>query len=76
MDEHHDGALETGAPMDYRQHEQTYNAFLALTKWGVMLVAVLMIAMAAGFFAGAGLLGGLFVFAVLSIAGVFLLQAG
>lgn len=74
MDEHHTGALETGAPMDYNQHEQTYRAFLALTKWGMMLVAVLLIAMAAGFFAGAGLFGGIIVFAVLSVAGVFLLQ--
>lgn len=74
MDDHHGGAVETGASMDYAEHEKTYELFLAGAKWGTMSLVVLMIAMAAGFFGGAGLLGGLIVFIVLNIAGVFMLR--
>lgn len=74
MDNHHSGPVETGASMDYAAHEKTYNGFLEASKWGTMVVVVLLIAMAAGFFGGAGLLGGILIFFVLNIAGVFLLR--
>lgn len=74
MDNHQSGPLETGASMDYAEHENTYLRFLSMTKWGTMSLVILMIAMAAGFFAGAGFLGGLIIFIVLNIAGVFLLR--
>jgi hypothetical protein len=74
MDDHHSGPVETGAAMDYSEHEKTYELFLAGAKWGTMSIIVLMIAMAAGFYGGAGLLGSLIVFIVLNIAGVFLLR--
>jgi hypothetical protein len=74
MDDHHAGPAETGATMDYAEHEKTYELFLAGAKWGTMSIIVLMIAMAAGFYGGAGLLGSLIVFIVLNIAGVFLLR--
>ena len=38
------GPLETGAPMDYAEHERTYSAFLSLTKYGVILCTALMAA--------------------------------
>ena len=60
--------------MDYAEHEKTYEKFLAAAKWGTIHVVALMIAMAAGFFGGIGLLGGLVVFLVLSVAGIFLLR--
>ncbi|TDK39439.1 aa3-type cytochrome c oxidase subunit IV [Rhizobium deserti] len=74
MDNHHSAPAETGAPMDYAEHERTYEMFLAGAKWGTMAIVVLMIAMAAGFFGGVGIIGSLFVFIVLNIAGVFLLR--
>lgn len=74
MAEHHTGPVETGAPMDYKEHEQTYNMFIASAKYGSMLLIVLLLAMTAGFFGGAGLLGGLFVFIILLAAGIFLLR--
>ncbi|OWV89541.1 cytochrome-c oxidase [Rhizobium sp. R635] len=74
MAEHHTGPVETGAPMDYKEHEQTYNMFIAGTKYGTMLLVALLLAMTAGFFGGAGLLGGLFVFIILLAAGIFLLR--
>jgi len=74
MEHHGSGPVETGAEMDYREHEKTYDFFLAGTKWGSMAVVVLLIAMAVGFLSGGGFLGGLIVFIVLNIAGVFLLR--
>lgn len=53
MAEHHDTApAELGAPMDYNEHERTYNLFLALSKWGAIICIALVAAMAFGFFAG------------------------
>ncbi|MEN3147780.1 aa3-type cytochrome c oxidase subunit IV [Neorhizobium sp. IRAMC:178] len=74
MDNHHSGPVETGASMDYAEHDRTYNAFIAGAKWGTMVIVILMIAMAAGFFGGAGFIGSLLVFIILNIAGVFLLR--
>jgi multisubunit Na+/H+ antiporter MnhG subunit len=74
MDNNHSGPIETGAPMDYAEHENTYSRFLAMSKWGTMAMVVLMIAMAAGFFGGAGFLGAFVIFIVLNVAGVFLLR--
>ena len=74
MDNHQSAAAETGAPMDYAEHERTYEMFLAGAKWGTMAIVILMVAMAAGFFGGAGLIGSFILFIVLNIAGVFLLS--
>lgn len=74
MSEHHSGPVETGAPMNYPEHEKTYDLFIAGTKYGTAILVALMLAMAAGFFGGAGFIGGLIAFVVLSIAGIFLLR--
>jgi hypothetical protein len=74
MDNNHSGPIETGAPMDYAEHEKTYEKFLVAAKWGSILLVALLIAMAAGFFGGVGILGGLVVFLVLAVAGVFMLR--
>ncbi|SMF06288.1 aa3 type cytochrome c oxidase subunit IV [Xaviernesmea oryzae] len=74
MDNHHSGPVETGASMDYAEHEKTYDMFIAGAKWGTMIIVVLMIAMAAGFFGGAGFIGSLILFIVLTVAGAFLLR--
>ena len=41
MAEHHTGPAETGAPMDYAEHEKTYNFFLNATKYGTMFCVTL-----------------------------------
>lgn len=74
MSEHHNGPLELGAKMEYSDHEKTYNGFLVASKFGTMLVTVLMIAMSVGFFTTGGFFGGLLVFVILSIAGFVLLR--
>lgn len=74
MSEHHSGPVETGAKMDYAEHEKTYERFIGLTKYGSAVLVALMIAMAAGFFGAAGFLGGLAIFIILSVAGIFLMR--
>jgi hypothetical protein len=73
MSEHHSGPVEVGAKMEYSEHEKTYNGFLLASKYGTMLVCMLMIAMAVGFFTTGGFFGGLLVFIILSAAGFFIL---
>jgi hypothetical protein len=72
MAEHHDTApAELGAPMDYQEHENTYNLFLALSKWGVIFCVALLAAMAFGFFAG-GFFSAFILFIVICAAAWFL----
>ncbi|PSH61013.1 aa3-type cytochrome c oxidase subunit IV [Phyllobacterium brassicacearum] len=73
MAEHHDTSpAELGAPMDYKEHENTYKLFLTLSKWGFVTCLALMIAMAFGFFAG-GFFSALVLFIVICLAAWFLL---
>lgn len=74
MSEHHTGPVETGAPMDYREHERTYNGFLSVAKFGTAACVALMVAMAAGFFTAGGWLGGVITFIVLFVASVVVLR--
>lgn len=47
MAEHtHSGPVELGAPMDYREHERTYDGFIALTKLTIVATIDIMIALA------------------------------
>jgi len=71
-DNHPTGPAETGADMDYAEHERTFAMFLSMSKWIVILAVALLISMAFGFFAGGGLLGGIILFIVLTIIGYFL----
>ena len=57
--------------MDYDEHERTYGMFLQGSKLLTMISVALLIAMAFGFFAGGGLLGGILAFIVLAVLGYF-----
>jgi hypothetical protein len=74
MSENQSGPVELGAPMDYAEHEKSYNMFIVGAKFGTMFIVALLIAMAAGFFTAAGFLGSVILFLVLSVLGVFLLR--
>lgn len=74
MAEHHSGPVETGAPMDYPEHEKTYTLFLNLTKWVTVICVALLIAMAAAFFGNIGFFSSVILFVILTIAGVFALR--
>jgi hypothetical protein len=64
---------EGNSAMDYPEHERTYDLFLTTSKWVAVLCAALMVSMAAGFFGGMGLVGGILIFIVLSVIAYFLI---
>ena len=68
------GPVELGGEMDYAEHEKTYNFFLHLVKYGSLVCASLMIAMAFGFFAGGGFISSAILFVLICIVGAFLLR--
>ncbi|MEM5470121.1 aa3-type cytochrome c oxidase subunit IV [Hoeflea sp. AS60] len=72
MAEQMNGPVETGAAMDYSEHDKTYSMFLAGAKYGTIAVVSLLIAMAVYFFTGAGAITGLLTFLILSIGGSIL----
>ena len=74
MAEHHNGPVELGAPMDYPEHEKTYNFFIAAAKYGTLFCVALLIAMAAGFFTSVGFFSGLLLLITLNVLGFIVLR--
>lgn len=70
MSEHNTGPVETGAVMDYPEHEKTYSGFVTVAKFGTAALVALLAGMAAGFFTAGGWFGGLITFIVLLVASV------
>jgi hypothetical protein len=68
------GPVETGAEMDYAEHEKTYSLFISLAKYSSLLVAALLISMAFAFFTNAGFFSGTVLFILICIVGAFLLR--
>ena len=66
------GPLETGAPMDYSEHDRTYKYFLIGAKYGTIGCVSLLAAMGFGFFIG-GWFSGTILFIVLCAAGAIML---
>ena len=62
------GALETGAAMDYSEHNKTYSRFLMMAKWGTIFCVALMASMAFGFFIGGAFSGTMLFLAILALA--------
>ena len=67
------GPVELGAQMDYAEHDRTYKAFLGLAKYGSLVCAAILIAMAFGFFVG-GFFSGLIVFILITAIGTLILR--
>ncbi|RWF94166.1 MAG: aa3-type cytochrome c oxidase subunit IV [Mesorhizobium sp.] len=67
------GPVELGAQMDYAEHDRTYNAFLALAKYGSLVCPAILLAMAFGFFAG-GFFSATILFIVIMAVGYFILR--
>jgi len=72
MAEHKSGPVELGAPMDYKEHEKSYDLFIKGAKYGSMIVVFLLIAMAVGFFTSAGFIFSVLLFIILSVGGILL----
>ncbi len=67
------GPAESGASMEYQEHEKSYNLFVKGIKYGTMHIVFILIAMAVGFFTSAGFLFSVLLFIVLSAGGLLLL---
>lgn len=65
------GPVELGADMDYSEHERTYRGFTMLAKYGSLVCAATLIAMAFGFFVG-GFFSGLILFILIVAIGSYL----
>lgn len=48
------GPVETGAPMDYNEHEQTYKGFLQFTKLTIIATINILVTLAIFAFGGGG----------------------
>lgn len=68
------GPVETGAAMDYAEHNKTYHMFLGLTKYGSLACVALLAAMAFGFFTTAGFFSSLILFLIICAVGAFVLR--
>ena len=73
MAEHDSGPVEVGADMDYAEHDKTYSGFTKVAKYGSMMIGVLLICMAVGFFSNTGFFFSLLLFIVLNLIGFFVL---
>ena len=67
------GPVELGAQMDYAEHDRTYKGFLGLAKYGSLICAAILIAMAFGFFVG-GFFSALIVFILITAVGTLILR--
>jgi hypothetical protein len=68
------GPVELGGQMDYDEHYKTYSLFISLTKYGALVCAALLAAMAFSYFTTAGFFSGLILFIVMCAAGAYLLR--
>lgn len=68
------GPVELGADMDYAEHDKTYHMFVSLAKYGSLVCAAILLAMAFGFFGGGGFFSSLILFAVIVAIGSFILR--
>lgn len=68
------GPVETGAAMDYAEHDRTYAAFVNLAKYGTLVCVALMAAMAFSFFTTAGWFSGIVLFVLISAIGGAILR--
>jgi Bacterial aa3 type cytochrome c oxidase subunit IV len=65
-------SAEMESAMDYAEHDRTFHGFLWLTRWVIACVVSLLVAMAAGFFGGMGLVGGTLILIILMIISSFI----
>lgn len=68
------GPIELGAKMDYAEHDLTYSRFLMLAKYGSLVCAALLVAMAFGFFTSAGFFSATILFILICAVGGYLLR--
>lgn len=74
MAEQNTGPVETGAEMDYAEHEKTYLMFLTLAKFSTLGCIAILVGMAVGFFTAAGFVTATLVTIILIAIGYYFLK--
>lgn len=65
---------ELGAQMDYQEHENTYDLFLAITKYTTLFVVALLVSLAFGMFTAAGFILATVLFILICVIGAYFLR--
>jgi hypothetical protein len=66
--------MSNAAEMDYPEHEKTYNLFIALFKWGSVVIIALLLGMLVGLIMGSGVIASVLTFVVALAIGYFALR--
>ncbi len=74
MAEQDGGPVETGAEMDYAEHEKTYEMFLMLAKYGTLACIAVMVGLAVGFFTTAGVIAATLITIIICAIGYYILR--
>lgn len=73
-DETPSGPVELGADMDYAEHDKTFALFISMAKYGSLICAALLLAMAFGFYTTAGFFSAFILFILICVVGWFVLR--
>ncbi len=74
-DPHHDSDAYVRGSQEIGEQESTFDAFMGMTKWGSLAIAVLLVFLTLWFQPGGSLMTGLITAVVLSVAGFFMLKS-
>ncbi|WAP68620.1 aa3-type cytochrome c oxidase subunit IV [Jiella pelagia] len=66
--------MSNAAEMDYPEHEKTYGLFIALFKWGSVVIIALLIGMLVGLIMGSGVIASVLAFVVALAVGYYALR--
>lgn len=75
-DPHHASDSYVRGSQEISEQESTFGAFLGLTKWGSLVIAVLLVFLTLWFQPGGSLMTAFITAVVLSVGGFFLLKSG
>ena len=75
-DPHHTSDSYVHGSQEISEQESTFDAFMGLTKWGSLIIAILLVFLTLWFQPGGSLMTGLITAVVLSVAGFFFLKSG
>jgi len=75
-DPHHSSDSYVRGSQEIREQESTFTAFMGLTKWGSLFIAILLVFLTLWFQPGGSLMTAVITAVVLSVGGFFFLKSG
>jgi len=75
-DPHHASDSYVRGSQEISEQESTFTAFMGLTKWGSLIIAVLLVFLTLWFQPGGSLMTGLITAVVMAVGGFFFLKSG